>query len=68
MMTNTETEEMDRAPDTATTHERDPGCCGGAAPSGADACCALDAHAKSAGLGGCGCASKDASKGRTGCC
>lgn len=31
------------------------GCCGGEAPVGADACCALDADVKSAGGSGCGC-------------
>jgi thioredoxin reductase len=31
------------------------GCCGGPAPQGADACCADDAKAKSAGAAGCGC-------------
>lgn len=31
------------------------GCCGGAAPVGADACCKLDADAKAAGAAGCGC-------------
>ncbi len=30
-------------------------CCGGPAPAGANACCALDAEAKSAGEAGCGC-------------
>ncbi|QPF82011.1 NAD(P)-binding domain-containing protein [Bradyrhizobium genosp. L] len=32
------------------------GCCGGPAPTEANACCAEDASAKSAGRGGCGCA------------
>ncbi|MGC5841723.1 FAD-dependent oxidoreductase [Mesorhizobium abyssinicae] len=31
------------------------GCCGGPAPSEADACCVADAEAKAAGKGGCGC-------------
>jgi hypothetical protein len=31
------------------------GCCGGPAPTGADACCVKDADAKAAGLDGCGC-------------
>jgi hypothetical protein len=31
------------------------GCCGGSAPKGTDACCALDAQAKSEGGAGCGC-------------
>lgn len=46
------------------------GCCGGAAPQGADACCALDAEIKSTGGSGCGCAPKAASGARQkgGCC
>ena len=32
-----------------------PGCCGGPAPAGAEACCADDASAKAAGKSGCGC-------------
>lgn len=35
-------------------------CCGGPAPADVDACCADDADAKAAGLGGCGCASTPA--------
>jgi hypothetical protein len=35
-------------------------CCGGPAPKGAEACCALDAELKSASGSGCGCASKPA--------
>ena len=31
------------------------GCCGGAAPLSADACCVQDAEAKAAGRAGCGC-------------
>jgi thioredoxin reductase len=31
------------------------GCCGGPAPTGADACCVKDAEAKAAGQDGCGC-------------
>ena len=45
------------------------GCCGGAAPEGADACCALDAEVKSTGGSGCGCAPKTAStEKKKGCC
>ena len=33
------------------------GCCGGPAPAEVDACCVLDAEAKSAGKAGCGCSS-----------
>jgi hypothetical protein len=34
---------------------KDSGCCGGPAPSGANACCKQDAEAKAAGASGCGC-------------
>jgi len=44
------------------------GCCGGAAPAGADACCALDADAKSAGGSGCGCGTASAAPAAKGCC
>lgn len=40
---------------TAGTREDDAGCCGGPARSPADACCAADEAAKSAGGIGCGC-------------
>lgn len=36
------------------------GCCGGPAPETADACCADDARAKTAGTAGCGCGSEAA--------
>lgn len=38
------------------------GCCGGAAPEGADACCALDAEVKATGGSGCGCNSEATSR------
>jgi hypothetical protein len=46
------------------------GCCGGAAPEGAGACCALDAEIKSTGGSGCGCGPRAASATRQkgGCC
>ena len=46
------------------------GCCGGAAPEGADACCVLDAEIKSTGGSGCGCAPRAASGAsrKGGCC
>jgi hypothetical protein len=45
------------------------GCCGGAAPQGADACCALDAEIKSTGGSGCGCAPRAAgARQKGGCC
>lgn len=45
-------------------------CCGGAAPQGADACCALDAESKSSGGSGCGCNPRAATGARQkgGCC
>jgi thioredoxin reductase len=39
------------------------GCCGGAAPVGADACCADDAAAKATGKSGCGCGPQEARNG-----
>jgi hypothetical protein len=39
----------------ATAAPQKTGCCGGDAPAGTDACCALDADVKSAGGNGCGC-------------
>jgi RNA polymerase sigma-70 factor (ECF subfamily) len=50
------------------------GCCGGPAPAGASACCALDAEVKATGGSGCGCAAKTSaqtpaqSTARKGCC
>lgn len=45
------------------------GCCGGAAPEGADACCALDADVKVSGGSGCGCGTTDAAPPTSsGCC
>jgi hypothetical protein len=45
-------------------------CCGGPAPTGADACCAQDAEVKSTGGAGCGCGSAPAAAApkKTGCC
>ena len=53
-----------------TEREADSGCCGGAAPEGTDACCALDAEVKSTGGSGCGCAPKTAAATakKKGCC
>ena len=51
---NRETEKSERA-GSAPERREAAGCCGGAAPTGADACCALDAEVKSAGGSGCGC-------------
>lgn len=50
------------------------GCCGGPAPQGADACCALDATVKASGGSGCGCGPKTDEAGperaaaKKGCC
>ncbi len=48
------------------------GCCGGEAPNGSGACCALDAEVKSGGGIGCGCGAAFAEPGATsrsgGCC
>lgn len=44
------------------------GCCGGAAPTSSDACCALDAEVKATGGSGCGCNSKATSSAKKGCC
>lgn len=47
-------------------------CCGGPAPTGADACCARDAEVKSTGGAGCGCSSAPlpapSAPKKTGCC
>ena len=46
-------------PNAQTTKQEDQSsCCGGAAPKGVDACCALDAEVKSSGGSGCGCGPK----------
>ena len=37
-------------------------CCGGPAPAGTNACCVLDAEAKTAGDVGCGCGSASATR------
>jgi hypothetical protein len=56
--------------ETSRGQEAQAGCCGGAAPQGADACCALDANIKSTGGSGCGCAARAANGARQngGCC
>lgn len=43
-------------------------CCGGAAPGGTDACCALDAEVKASGGSGCGCGTTAPSPKVSGCC
>jgi len=44
------------------------GCCGGAAPSGTEACCALDAEVKASGGTTCGCGTPAATPKAAGCC
>ena len=47
----------DTARNQTTTQDASSTCCGGPAPTGADACCVKDAEAKSTGAAGCGCGS-----------
>jgi hypothetical protein len=67
-ITKSETETT--AAEVSPLKEAQSGCCGGAAPQGADACCALDASIKSTGGSGCGCAPREASgvRQKGGCC
>lgn len=51
-----------------TTVRSEDGCCGGAAPAGAGACCALDAELKHAGGSGCGCGATAAAPRSGECC
>lgn len=44
------------------------GCCGGPAPKGSSACCALDAESRTAGGSGCGCGGRPAATTTKGCC
>ena len=55
-------------PSNTQTRTAEATCCGGPAPSGADACCARDADVKSAGGAGCGCGSAPAVSKKTACC
>ena len=50
------TAEHTRRPHASANATQPSACCGGPARGGADACCARDAEAKSAGASGCGCA------------
>lgn len=70
MKTSTGTEKLDGQAHGGEASPPKAGCCGGAAPTGTDACCALDAEVKSAGGSGCGCATKATSgaPARKGCC
>jgi hypothetical protein len=61
----------ERHASTTQTHAAPGTCCGGPAPTGADACCARDAEVKSTGGAGCGCgpaAAPAAPAKKTGCC
>jgi hypothetical protein len=66
----TKSEALTSERDVTSGKEAGTGCCGGAAPEGADACCALDADIKSTGGSGCGCGPRAASsaKQKRGCC
>lgn len=66
----TKSETQGTEPEAPQGREGQSGCCGGAAPQGADACCALDANIKSTGGSGCGCAPRAANGARQkgGCC
>lgn len=73
METSTQTERRDTQAtesEAQAAQKAQGGCCGGAAPKGVDACCALDAEVKTAGGSGCGCAPKAASgaTAKKGCC
>jgi hypothetical protein len=67
-MTNTNNTNEAKTTETisASTEEAATGCCGGPAPTGTSACCALDAEVKATGGAGCGCAPKAST--RKGCC
>lgn len=67
-MDMTNSNEQDSPKTTTDNQSEAAGCCGGAAPSGSDACCALDAEVKATGGSGCGCASKAPSTTKKGCC
>ena len=58
MMDTTQSKTTNRgAANTSLAEGAPDSCCGGPAPSGTSACCALDAEAKSTGGAGCGCGS-----------
>lgn len=62
-MTNTNKTEANQ------TETEQTGCCGGPAPAGTSACCALDAEVKESGGAGCGCTTaKPATPTKKGCC
>ena len=67
---NTKNETPSAAPDASPSKEAQSGCCGGAAPQGTEACCALDANIKATGGSGCGCTPRGANgaRKRGGCC
>lgn len=59
-MSNTNDTRSDQTQDISKTADAGGGCCGGPAPAGASACCALDAEVKATGGPGCGCGPKPA--------
>lgn len=62
MLKELQTSENQISEPIAQTKAASTGCCGGAAPAGADACCALDAEVKATGGTGCGCNSGTTSR------
>lgn len=52
----------------ATTQRDASACCGGPAPSGANACCVQDADVKATGGSGCGCSSATRPAPKMACC
>jgi thioredoxin reductase len=46
----------------------EPGCCGGPAPAGTNACCVADAQAKADGAEGCGCSARKPEPAAAACC
>ncbi|MEO8705874.1 MAG: RNA polymerase sigma factor SigZ [Kofleriaceae bacterium] len=67
-MTNTNANEAKPSEPTTKIEDATAGCCGGPAPAGASACCALDAEKKASGAAGCGCETKSETPAKKGCC
>ena len=67
-MTNMNTNEAKPTEPATKIDDTAASCCGGPAPVGASACCALDAEQKASGAAGCGCAPRSATPARKGCC
>ena len=72
MADTTRTQTIERSAAPVQAQASSSACCGGPAPTGADACCAHDAEVKSTGGTGCGCGSATAPAApaakKTGCC